>query len=175
MNLRTPILSLTLLVGVLGLAWWLGRLPQADEAPAPVAATSAVRTAEPASKLSSRSGRPDGWGPSPFGDGPVVIAQDPVAMPAVPSHFATQVVRFERLRARAVMQASRRAELAHLARSLQADLPRHISEGIVSAAEALLLTGALLEVLEPDAQLRAAELAQFSAQFLPPVNDDESS
>ena len=35
--------------------------------------------------------------------------------------------------------------------------------------------GALLEVLEPDAQLRAAELAQFSAQFLPQASDDESS
>jgi hypothetical protein len=53
-------------------------------------------------------------------------------------------------------------------------LPRQMATGELNPTEALLLSGALLELLEPDAQLRAAELARFGAQYLPAASDESS-
>ena len=74
-----------------------------------------------------------------------------------------------RLRAHFAERPQPDPELIQLARALQFDLPQRLQRGDLSATEALLLAGAVLEIIEPDADARAQQLARLAAQVLPPT------
>jgi hypothetical protein len=57
-----------------------------------------------------------------------------------------------------------RPELQALAQQLDAELPTHLAQGDLSLAEAHALKGAVLQVLEPDADRRFERLAQWAQQ-----------
>ena len=120
------------------------------------------------------------WGPSPFGSGPVALAQatagaagaaEPVRAvpPAQPLSewdldFKSARARFDELRwfgddAASLVQQARQAEEA---------LPTLLAQGAIGADVALLLKTDLLEVLEPDAKRRGEQLiAWWSKHPLP--------
>lgn len=68
--------------------------------------------------------------------------------------------------AEARQRGATRSELAALARPLQAELPRHLALGELSAPEALRLQAALLEVTEPDTAAANQALADWRARHL---------
>ena len=161
----TKLLLATAIAAVLGVAWWL--TPAPAERPGAVADSSTPTAAAP-SPLDIVSGAHRVWGqPSPFARGPAAssaYAPDPA------DEFAADVRHFEDLRAHIAERPQPDPELIQLARSLQFDLPQRLQRGDLSAAEALLLAGAMLEIIEPDADVRAQQLARLAAQVLPPVS-----
>jgi hypothetical protein len=160
------------LCAVLAEVWWLGGNRPADIV---ASAPQAVAPDAASAPLPGAVGELSAWGTSPFGDGPAVLGPDGPPDDSEPSPFRAQVQRFESLRSQIESLPDPSAELLQVARGLWADLPRQMASGELNPTEGLLLSGALLELLEPDAQLRAAELAQFGAQYLPAAGDESSS
>jgi hypothetical protein len=156
---------------VLAEVWWVGG-NRPGEIVVSTPQTVAPDTAP--GPLQGAAGKASAWGASPFGDGPVVVGPDGPLYDSELSPFRAQVQRFESLRSQIESLPDPSAELLQVARSLWADLPRQMATGELNPTEALLLSGALLELLEPDAQLRAAELARFGAQYLPAASDESS-
>ena len=153
------------LAAVLGAAWWLA--PASVERHGTAADSSARDTAAP-SVLDKVSGVQRVWGqPSPFARGP---AASSASTPDSADEFAADVRHFEDLRAHVAERPQPDPELVQLARSLHYDLPQRLQRGDLSATEALLLAGAALEIIEPDAEVRAQLLARLAAQVLPPVS-----
>jgi len=149
------------LAAALGAAWWLA--PASVERHGTVVDSSAHDTAAP-SDLNNASRV---WGqPSPFARGP---AASSTFAPDSADEFAADVRRFEDLRAHVAERSQPDPELIQLARALQFDLPQHLQRGDLSGTEALLLAGAMLEIIEPDADARAQQLARLAAQVLPPT------
>ncbi|HSI60618.1 MAG TPA: hypothetical protein VLA16_23885 [Ideonella sp.] len=116
------------------------------------------------------------WGPSPFAPGPArpvaQLAPTPAAAPPPPaetSALRAQVHLFELLRSRAEYDAA----LTHVASEIRDRIEPALQAGEISATEGLLLTGAVLEILEPDSDTRAALLDEWGHQHLPPVLADE--
>ena len=154
------------LVAVLGAAWWLA--PASVERPDTGADSSARDTAAPGG-LDNVPGVQRVWGqPSPFARGPA--ATSAAYTPDSADEFAADVRHFEDLRAHSAERPQPDLELIQLARSLQYDLPQRLQRGDLSGTEALLLAGAALEIIEPDADVRAQQLARLAAQVLPPVS-----
>ena len=152
------------LAAVLGAAWWLA--PAAVERPGTGADSSSRHAAAP-NALDNASGMQRAWGqPSPFARGP---AASSTLVPDPADEFAADIRHFEDLRAHVAERPQPDPELIQLARALQFDLPQRLERGDLSATEALLLTGAVLEIIEPDADARAEQLARLAAQVLPAV------
>lgn len=164
MSARGLLTGSLLLSAVLGAAWWFGgarvETPGRDAA-APRAAAEPGRM-----HAATREPQASRWGPSPFGSGPAVVGPERDAEPAL-SPFRARVRHFFELRSRLDSLPTPSAELLAQARALRGEVTQRLRTRELTPGEALLLTGALLEVLEPDAQLRAAELAQFGARHLP--------
>ena len=152
------------LAAVLGAAWWLA--PASVELPGTGADSSARDTSAPSAQ-DDASGVPRAWGqPSPFARGP---AASSTLAPDSADEFAADIRHFEELRAHVAERPQPDPELIQLARALQFDLPQRLQSGDLSATEALLLAGAVLEIIEPDADARAEQLARLAAQVLPAV------
>ena len=151
-------------VAVLGAAWWL--VPASVERPGTGADSAARHTAAP-NAMDNASGVQRAWGqPSPFARGP---AASSALAPDSADEFAADIRHFEDLRAHVAERPQPDPELIQLARALQFDLPQHLQRGDLSGTEALLLAGAMLEIIEPDADARAEQLARLAAQVLPAV------
>jgi hypothetical protein len=159
------LLLATAIAAVLGVGWWLAPAPMEQQG-AVADSSTPTAAAAPSADIVSRAQWV--WGqPSPFTGGPAAssaYAPDPA------DEFAADVRHFEDLRAHIAERPQPDPELIQLARSLQFDLPQRLQRGDLSAAEALLLAGAMLEILEPDADERAQQLARLAAQVLPPVS-----
>jgi len=155
------LLAAAVLVTVLGAAWWLA--PASVERHGAVADSSAR---DAAANLGNVTGVQQVWGqPSPFARGPAASA----ALTADSAdEFAADVQHFEDLRAHVAERPQPDPELIQLARALQFELPQRLQRGDLSATEALLLAGAVPEIIEPDADARAQQLARLAAQVLPP-------
>ena len=157
-----------MLCAALGAAWWSAKGPlDADRAAATASRDVARGAAAPVSG-SQPASTAWAWGqPSPFGPGPVATTPEITA-----AAFAIEVQQFAILRAQVAQRPQPDLELMQLADALRADLPQRLHSGDLSAAEALLLAGAALEIIEPNPDARAAELAEFAARNVPAVADE---
>lgn len=167
--------------GLAGWLWWPGAVPTSLAAPGPgpaAAGHAALPTVPPA-------------GPSTGAPRPSAPGQPPLAPEAAPPP-GMSAEQWQALQASLADHPQREAELARittlmgfrhdvarlralrreghatpewqaLAQRVQAGLPARLAAREISAAEALALQAAVLEVLQPDAGRRAEQLTQWRA------------
>lgn len=135
-----------------------------DHAPAPASAdTSAAQPAAPAT-VAPPGAPPAGVTPEQWQQLQQALANHPAReaeLARVGEYLAFQN-RFNRFQQLRQQPDAAPAELATLARALDAELPQRLARRELGAGEARLLKMALLQVLQPDDTLRQAALAAWA-------------